>query len=101
MPLFSVQSDFMSNQREVVLGFAWYRPEQWSLLRALAADPDKLEQTHAEWLTVATKAVGDLQKTGVGVKKIDVDVQELARWCQDRGLALDGSARATFVTEKM
>ena len=91
----------MSNQREVVLGLAWYRPEQWSLLRALAADPDNLEQTHAEWLTAVTKAMKDFKKNGAVVKKIDVDVQELARWCQDRRLALDGSARQPFVTEKM
>ena len=91
----------MSDLKAVVLGFAWYRPEQWSLLRALAADSDKLEQTHAEWLTAATKAMADLQKSGALVQKIDVDVQELARWCQNRGLVLDGSARATFATEKM
>jgi hypothetical protein len=91
----------MKQQTNIVVGVAWYRPEQWSLLRALAADPDKLEQTHAEWLALATKSMADLQKVGVLLEKFDVDVQELARWCEQKGLPLDGGARARFVTEKM
>ena len=91
----------MSAQKGVVLGFAWYRPEQWSLLRALAADPDELEETHEEWLAVATKGIADLRRTGAVVKKLDVDVQELAQWCRDHRRALDGTARVMFVTEKM
>ncbi len=86
---------------EVVLGFAWYRPEQWSLLRELAADPQTLEPTHTEWVAEALKSMADLRATGADVRRIDVDVRELASWCRDRGRPLDGSARAAFVTEKL
>lgn len=91
----------MIAQKGVELGIAWYRPEQWTSLRALATDPEELEQTHAEWLAVVTRSIADLRRTKVVVKKIDVDVHELARWCQDRGQPLNGSSRAMFVTEKM
>src|SRR3954469_25492984 len=46
---------------DVAIGFAWYRPEQWQLLRSLAADRDKLEETYDQWLTYATKVVDDLR----------------------------------------
>jgi len=91
----------MSEYREVIIGIAWYRPEQWSLLRALSSDPEVLEPTYAEWLAVVSKTVEDLQQRGISVKKIDVDVQELGAWCQSHNLVMDGAARATYVTEKM
>ena len=83
------------------IGVAWYRPEQWSLLRALSSDPEELEQTHGEWLAGATKTIKDLRKGGIEVKKMDVDVQELAAWCQREGRPLDGEARAMYVAEQI
>jgi hypothetical protein len=71
------------------------------MLRALASDPEVLEKTYAEWLNFATKKIEELRKRGLLVRKIDVDVQELAAWCQSRDRVLNGEARAKFVTEKM
>jgi predicted polyphosphate/ATP-dependent NAD kinase len=71
------------------------------MLRALASDPEVLEKTYAEWLIFATKKIEELRKRGLLVRKIDVDVQELAAWCQSRDRVLNGEARAKFVTEKM
>lgn len=91
----------MSEHQRVGIGIAWYRPEQWTMLRALASDPEVLEKTYAEWLIFATKKIEELRKRGLLVRKIDVDVQELAAWCQSRDRVLNGEARAKFVTEKM
>jgi hypothetical protein len=43
----------------------------------------------------------ELRKEGILVSKIDVDVLELAAWCQSRDRVLNGEARASFVTDKM
>jgi len=91
----------MSDEKHMSIGVAWYRPEQWSLLRALSSDPEELEQTHGEWLAVATKNIEDLRKRGIEVRKMDVDVLEMAAWCQREGRPLDGEARATYVADKM
>ena len=91
----------MNEHQRVGIGIAWYRPEQWTMLRALASDPEVLEKTYAEWLNFAMKTMDELRKQGLLVRKIDVDVQELAAWCQSRDRVLDGEARANFVTEKM
>ena len=91
----------MSEHQKIGIGMAWYRPEQWSMLRALAADPEVLEATHAEWLNFAMKMMDEMRKQGILVKKCDVDVQELAAWCQSHDRVLDGAARADFVTAKM
>jgi len=91
----------MSRSEPVVIGVAWYRPEQWGLLRSLAADAEKLEETYAEWLAIATKAVADMQSKGIAMRKVDVNVRELATWCQARGRPLNAGSRATFVSEKV
>ena len=91
----------MSEHQRVGIGIAWYRPEQWTMLRALASDPEVLEKTYAEWLIFATKKIEELRKRGLLVRKIDVDVQELVAWCQSRDRVLNGDARASFVTDKL
>ena len=90
-----------SPNSNIVLGLAWYRPEQWSLLRSLAVDSDKLEETYDEWLAVANKGLDDLRCKGISARKVDVDVRELSVWCKSRGCPFDAEARAGYVSEKL
>jgi len=53
----------------VVAGYAWYRPEQWELLRAVSADRDKLEETHEEWAANAEKALQGMREAGIRAEK--------------------------------
>lgn len=85
----------------MVVGVAWYRPEQYGLLLALSTDSDKMEKTYDDWHRGVTKLMQDLQQRGVSARKIDVDVRELSAWCEQRGRSLDGAARAEFATEKL
>lgn len=86
---------------EPIAGIAWYRREQWSLLREEAADPDLLESTHEEWLRVARTAVLDLARRGIRVERVEIDVQELLAWCRSSKRPLDGKARAEFTAEQL
>ena len=78
------------------VAIAWYRREQWPLLRAMSADTDKLEATYEEWEAFATKHVRDLEARGIRVHKIDVEVEALARWCEREGRPVDGDARSDY-----
>ena len=64
-------------------------------------DVDKLEETHAEWLVIATKTLTDLEQLGIPLLKVDVDVEELVSWCRQQGLPVDAHARAKFVEDKL
>jgi hypothetical protein len=86
---------------DVAIGLAWYRREQWQLLRSLAADCDNLEETYDQWLTVATKTLEELRCQGVRAEKAHLDVHELSAWCHKRGCPLDAGARAAYVSEKL
>ena len=85
----------------VVAGYAWYRPEQWELLRAVSADRDKLEETHEEWAANAEEALQGMREAGIRAEKVDVDVEELQEWCKAHDLQVDGKARARYAAEKL
>ena len=38
---------------------------------------------------------------GVIVEKIDVDVEEVLAWCNERGLPMKASSRSEFVAERV
>ena len=93
------QSDIfaaMARKPEIVAGIAWFRADQWQLLRSLSTDADELEKTYEEWVAIAEKAVQDLARQGVFARKVDVDVNELQRWCSAQKRPLDSSARAQY-----
>lgn len=88
-------------KRAAVIGLAWYRPEQWKLLREVSADVEDLEETHSEWMAEANKTLTILKEEGVSFVKVDVDVEELANWCCEKGVKVDGAARSEFVVHKL
>jgi hypothetical protein len=88
-------------QPPTVLGIAWYRPEQWKQFRAIAADADALHDTYKQWETAATEKLRELRALGYTVQPVMIDLDELARWCRDHHLAIDGAARSQFVADKV
>jgi hypothetical protein len=86
----------MARKPEVVAGIAWFRANQWQLLRSLATDAEDLEETHEEWVKIAEKTIEDLAREGVFAQKVDVDVNEVQAWCSAQNRPLDSSARAAY-----
>lgn len=91
----------MDTPRDVVLGIAWFRPDQWLLLREVAVDAEILEPTHAEWEALARQTIRDLAKQGILARRVDVEVQRLQAWCAEHQRPLDASARADYATERL
>jgi hypothetical protein len=91
----------MSSSPEVVLGIAWFRPDQWDLLRSVSADPDVLEPTYDEWEKLARRTIHDLAREGILARKVDVDVERLQDWCKAQQRPLDASARAAYATQRL
>lgn len=83
------------------VGMAWYRPNQWSLLRQVALDSHDLESTFEEWEKLASAKYQELKAQGVSVEKVDVDVEELVVWCSSRNTPLNASARSNFAADKL
>ena len=72
----------MNSPQHSEVAMAWYRRDQWALLRAVSADGQSLEETYEAWLAFATKQVRDLEARGFLVHKIEVEIGALTRWCE-------------------
>jgi len=60
-----------------------------------------LEQTHAEWESLAEKTIRDVAREGLLARKVDVDVNELRVWCIAQQRPLDASARAAYAVARL
>ena len=89
----------MKSQIEVV-GIAWYRPEDYSLLLALFEDRENLPQTFAAWLAKAETIEQEVRSTGVRVVRVTITPHEFTRWCASRELRFNAEARSRFASER-
>lgn len=83
------------------LGVAWYRRDQWQKLLSASVDNEDLEETYDEWEKQAEAKICDLRLRGQVIKKVDVDIDALLKWCQEKRIPLNSSARAKFVAERL
>jgi len=85
---------------ELMLAAAWYRREEWERLRAVAADPEDLEDTYDKWLRNAQRLMVQMGGKGIRLVKVDVGADELCAWCRQQSVPVDSAARAGFASEK-
>ena len=79
------------------LAFVWYSRESWEQLRAMAADPDALDESYEAWLETASDAFDEIAGRGMNPVKFHLDVSSAAAWAKLQGRAFDSAARAAFV----
>ncbi|MBU0637245.1 MAG: hypothetical protein KKB50_00115 [Planctomycetes bacterium] len=82
-----------------VIAVAWFRRDQWARLRQVAHDSDDLEESYDAWRALATEHFDALKAEGYNVVKIGVDVNDLLRWCRERGYPVNGATRSEFAAE--
>ncbi|MFW6334559.1 MAG: hypothetical protein ACOC0W_04740 [Desulfosalsimonas sp.] len=80
---------------------AWYTRQQWEILRQVAADSEKMEDSFEKWEASAGHAYRILLESGFVVRAVYVDVAELLNWCRSRNRPLDGEARTDYIEEKL
>ena len=89
------------SQNRMVVGFAWYRPEQWQRVREISTDADALAHSYLEWLQLAEQKMMELQSKGLRVEKVDVHSEELILWCNERALEINAEARSQYAAERL
>ncbi|MDZ7843031.1 MAG: hypothetical protein U5R46_19760 [Gammaproteobacteria bacterium] len=91
-------AEYGNNPKQVRIGVAWYTSEQWRSVRDSAADPEKLEATYEEWVTVAEDALKQIAEAGVIPEKVFVDAKEFCKWCRSSGRTNEASTRAQYAS---
>jgi hypothetical protein len=95
----NVSTEKMKNQEGIKLGIAWYREDQWQLLKSIASGPDIIEETYQEWLQCAEESLRKLKHRGLKPVKVDFDVKEFMDWCAREGRKPDGESRSEYTAE--
>jgi hypothetical protein len=91
----------IESHETMVVGFAWYRPDQWQRVREISADVDDLHDSYIDWLLSAEERLQELRSSGLRVEKVDVHSEALILWCNERGLEINGEARSRYVAERL
>jgi hypothetical protein len=81
------------------LGIAWYREDQWELLKVTATDPEVIEDTYQEWLANAKVRVEELREAGQEIVEVDFDVNEFNDWCRNNEKTLNGTSRSEYTAQ--
>ncbi len=84
------------SQKKRNIALAWYRQDQWQLLLDYSTDSDRLERTYQEWLEHAEKKVNEMGKEGINAIKIDINIEEMKKWCERHDKQIDGHTRSEY-----
>jgi hypothetical protein len=76
-----------------MIGMLWYGRDDYSLIRAMMADPHNLAPSYEQWLMAAENNERVAQEAGLKVVRVKITPAEFAAWCAERRLSADGNAR--------
>ena len=85
------------DNKTLIMGVSWYRPEQWDRLREISEDKATFEITYEASLVEWEKKIQQLEAQGIRPIKVEVDVEELLTWCTTQGLAVTPETRTKFM----
>lgn len=84
--------------RAVKVCVTWYTEDQWHLVKSAATDPERFEETYADWVAMAEASTTNMLAAGIVTDRVLVVAAELLAWCLAHGKANDAAARSEFVS---
>jgi hypothetical protein len=91
----------MKNKRDVLVGIAVYRKEDWKRLHDISVDKKELPDTWKDWKHEYNKLKENFKTTRIRTIDIVVDIDELILYCKKSELKIDSTARSRFVADKV
>jgi hypothetical protein len=83
------------------VGIARFRPDDWSKWVEIVDDPEKLGDSHADWLRDATAMADRLRQAGLKVVWVDIEPETFSHWCQSRDIPNDLESRSRYAAEQI
>ena len=83
-----------------VAAMSWYDREQWTKLKAIAEDGERLDVSFEAWLAGAERAEAELARRDTVVRRIFINVDEFVAWCRANNLKIISTSRAKYTAEK-
>jgi len=91
----------MKSNNDKVIGIAWYKKEQWFILRQVAENPNDIEDAYEEWLNNAIKLKKALIDSGLAVEEVDIDIQDVIIWCKKGNKTINSNSISEYVVFKL
>ena len=86
---------------KLVTGILWWKPKQWEKAKQISSDGHVFDDTYQDWQEGAEKALKNFHDLGIKVYKIEIELDELVKWCKDQKMPFDLKARSKFVSMKV
>ncbi|MCC5940553.1 MAG: hypothetical protein JJU37_03355 [Balneolaceae bacterium] len=84
-----------------VTGILWWKPEQWEKAKQMSSDSHVFDDTYEDWKEGAEKALKNFQDLRITVYRIEIELDELVKWCKNQKMPIDSKARSRFVSMKV
>jgi hypothetical protein len=91
----------MHNDSKKVIGIAWYRKEQWILLRKTIENPNDIENTYEEWLDNAMELKGTIEASGLTIEEVDIDIPDVITWCKKNNKPINSKSISEYAAYKL
>ena len=85
------------DNKTLLMGVSWYRPEQWERLREISEDKATFALSYEASLVESEQKIRDLEAQGIRPIKVEVDVEALLTWCTAHGLVVTSETRTKFM----
>ena len=91
----------MKSNSDKVIGIAWYKKEQWFILRQVIENPNDIENTYEEWLNNAINLRKTLIDSGLTVEEVEIDIQDVISWCKKDNKTINSKNITEYVVFKL
>jgi len=82
-----------------MIAICFYTPDSYEELKEVADDKRVLCDTYADWLVEFSKAVNGLKQQGLEVAPVNINIDQLKKWCKQNKLRNTSSSRSKYVLE--
>jgi len=82
-----------------MVAICFYTFDSYNKLKEVADDKHALCDTYADWLVEFTKMVKRLKEQGLDAVPVNVNIEELKKWCKENKLKNTGASRSKYAIE--
>ena len=82
-----------------MVAICFYTPASYEELKEVADDKKDLCDTYADWLVEFSKAVKGLKEQGLEAMPVNININELKKWCKQNNIKNTSSSRSKYVLE--
>ncbi len=89
------------DRTKILLGFAYYKKNQWINLKNIATDGNTMANEWEQWRDTLENGRDKLLKDGISSIRVLLDLNEMLEYCTKHKKPLNSKTRTAIVTEKM